>query len=657
MSSWRVLTDEETESIINAYDTFTGGYISVQLDTSIIPALIQYMKNEYIPKETCGYIVSKWSPLKHDNKIEQIYSEEFPPIPVYTTLSDILNKEDYISIEKAIEPSKHDGVLYDEIDNNTSFRINLKTREVYQAKESRQKNGKPTITTVLKCAPKEVVVYDTILLDQPRSFKITWNSKLSSRTFTTAGEVGGATVKEIEEYLINAGWSSTPRLVGGAVSSCINSFIKEGLATIQKDIDNPGFYYDSEKDSIIVIKKEVKEPSLEELQKAVNVLHSLEEVFKDNLPLLATVLKWGLLSVFSYAKKQLGKWMPWLYLKGSAGSGKTTLAKILLYTQGIPNNENNIGGSGFDTQARVGAKLSRSCDPIVVNEPAGAFNRYSVVEMIKICVESITGRGKMIGGSYRQIPAFSPVVFTANQYLPEDDALLRRFYVLSFSYSMRKTEAEKKQFERKFHIDNPENSPLKALQYLGQAVTCEIIANPTYLMDDWRECIDTILRLINADIELPEWLFKWEESETLEDFDNSQTEDIRMFFLAEFNQARKRITLRDENGFITDHEIDEDSSSADFEDLNWSIVNNRMFPYAVPKISRNHTRYVCFTQGLQKVISEHVDFCSDLKSIGELLGWKYGGVKINKKVSKMLTVNFKDFMEFLYPNLKMEDDT
>ena len=119
---------------------------------------------------------------------------------------------------------------------------------------------------------------------------------------------------------------------------------------------------------------------------AINVLNQLGDVFKNNTRLLSTVLKWGLLSIFSYAKKQVGKWMPWLYLKGSAGSGKTTLAKIILYLHGTPTPENNIGGSGFDTQARVGAKLSKSCDPLLVNEPAGAFNRYSVVEMIKVCV-------------------------------------------------------------------------------------------------------------------------------------------------------------------------------------------------------------------------------------------------------------------------------
>ena len=53
---------------------------------------------------------------------------------------------------------------------------------------------------------------------------------------------------------------------------------------------------------IISIKKDVREPSQAELLEAVKVLNQLGEVFKNNTKLLSTVLKWGLLSIFSYAK-------------------------------------------------------------------------------------------------------------------------------------------------------------------------------------------------------------------------------------------------------------------------------------------------------------------------------------------------------------------
>ena len=584
-----------------------------------------------------------------------------PPISAKTRIEEIIGAKNLRKLQKVIEPEKYGGNITDTIDSSTYYSISPKSREVYRFKISTRKGVEDTSTTVLKCAPKEIIVYDAVLLNQPRTFKITWFSLLSDRTFTTEGETGGATVKEIEEYLVNAGWSPIPRLVGGAISSCINGFIREDKAIIKKDIDNEGFYYDPEKDRIIPIKKEVREPSREELLRSIEVLKELGEAYEDNQPLLATVLKWGLMSGFAYAKKQVGKWMPWLYLKGSAGSGKTTLAKIVLYLYETPNDVNNIGGSGFDTQARVGAKISQTCNPIVVNEPAGAFNRYSVVEMIKVCVESTTGRGKMISGSYRQIPAFSPIIFTANQYLPEDDALLRRLYVLSFSYSMRKSETEKQTFERKFHIDYPVISPLKDLKYLVDAVVYEICSNPSVLMDDWKETIDTLLRYINADIDglIPDWLIdNWEESESLEDFDDNLIEDIRSFFIREINEKRtKKINLRDENGYIQDTSLDieEASTSEDFEGIVWSILNNMLLDYAITKISRG-TRYICFTQGLRKALAKNLETCNDLKSIGELLGWKYQSVRFSDKTKMVLKVKFDDFLNFMYPNIDLEDN-
>ena len=47
----------------------------------------------------------------------------------------------------------------------------------------------------------------------------------------------------------------------------------------------------------------------------------------------------------------------------------------------------------------------------------------------------------------------------------------------------------------------------------------------------------------------------------------------------------------------------------------------------------------------------------DLKSIGELLGWPYKNTKFaNGSQMKVIKVNFDEFMEFMYPNIDLEDD-
>ena len=81
-----------------------------------------------------------------------------------------------------------------------------------------------------------------------------------------------------------------------------------------------------------------------------------------------------------------------------------------------------------------------------------------------------------------------------------------------------------------------------------------------------------------------------------------------------------------------------------------------MLTWAIPHVSRNGTKYICLTQSLRKRIASEVDFCSDLKSIGELLGWEYKNNKFsNGKQMKVIKVKFDEFMEFMYPNIELEE--
>lgn len=621
----------------------------------------QWLYNNYVSIESTCLIISNIINIEPiQEQINNIYDELTPPLPAKSHLQNTLKNNEYFNLEKLLEPREKMGTVSGEIDDNTNIITNFKTKQVLQEKIIYHRDGKTDnkFTPIIEAVPYKLIVYDSPLLDQPRTFKIIWDSKFTKRKFVTAGESSGATIKEIENYLIDAGFTHNPRQVSGAISCMINSMIEDGYAEIKTDIDTPGVYYDVNNDKITVVKLNFDEVTSKEAMKTHKTLIGLSEYFKDNLSVLATVLKWGLMAMFSYAMKQSGKWMPWMYLKGSAGSGKTTIAKLTLYVWGVPSPENNFGGSSFDTVARLGAKVSQSCGPVVVNEPAAVFNRNSTREMVKVCVESTTARSKYKGSYFGGVPAFSPALFTANQYLPEDDALLRRLYVLSFSYSQRKTEAQRKDFERAFHMDTPSISPLVNLQILGRYVIREIISNPSVLLDDWQQTADDLIRSFYAliGIDAPDWLLEWAESENLDDFDTNQREDIRNFFVAQFNQARKKVQVTTENGFVTDNTLDADEASTyeDFEDINWSIINNRMLNWALPRVSRADNKHVCLTQGLRSALGEHINFCNDLKSIAELIGWEYVPVKIGNKTQRVIDVKFDEFMEFLYPNIEFD---
>jgi len=659
--SYRGLSEKRIELIIDTLSNFP--YNEKQFTNHILPYIAQWLYDNYVNKESTCVIISTITNINRlQDEVDNIY-EGIVCLSAKTNLQNYLTKEEFKKLEDVIEPRRRNGTLTGELDDNVNIVINYKMKKIFKETSYVNRKGEKDskFTPLIEAVPEKLIVYDSPLLEQPRSFKIVWTSNVSSRNFITAGENTGATIPEISTYIVNAGFSHNPRLVEGGLSCVINTLIESGNAIIKTDIDNPGFYYDPTNDKITPVKKVVTVPSQEELAKCAKWLHELSRYYEEHLSTLATVLKWCLMSEFSYAKKQAGDNMPWLYLKGTSKAGKTTLGRIGLFIHTIPNtDENDIGGTSVDTVARLGVKVSKSCDPILVNEPASVFNRKSTKEMIKVCVESTLARSKYMGASYGGIPAFAPILFTANMYVPEDDAIINRLHVISFSYNQRKSEFEKKEFENKFHVKSPHISPLQNLKYLGQFAASEIIAEPGLLLDDWKETADKIIARFYKymGVDVPEWLTLWEESESIGDLDDSQREDIRNFFVSEFNNARKKVNTYDTYGNRTQStlDIDDVTTSEDFTDLNWSIVNNRMLTWAIPFTSgRSGHKYICLTQGLRKALGERLDFCSDLKSIGELLGWEYKNTRFGKSTMKVIKIRFDEFMEFLYPNVEFED--
>lgn len=638
-------------------------YTESEKKDNILPYVAQWLYNNYVAIESTCLIISEIINIEPiQQSIDDIYDAVIAPLPCKSHLQKYLSQDEYFELEKLLEPRDKSGTIRGEIDDITSIITNFKTKQVLQEKLGYTRDGKPDnkFTPIIEAVPHKLIVYDSPLLDQPRTFKIVWDSNFTERKFVTSGESSGATIKEIEMYLTDAGFSHNPRQVAGAVSCMINSLIKEGFAEIKTDIDNPGFYYNPDNDKITVVKKTVTVPEDKDILECMRILDDLAEYYEGHSDTLSTVLKWCLMSEFSYAMKQSGNYMKWLYLKGTSQAGKTTIGRIGMFIHTIPvTDSNDIGGSSVDTVARLGAVVSKSCDMVLVNEPASVFNRKATREMIKLCVQSTLARSKYIGSKYSGIPAFAPILFTANMYLPEDDAIINRLHVINFSYSQRKTDFQKKEFKNKFHVDSPHISPLQNLQYLGQFAASEIVSDPGLLLDDWKETADTIISRFYEHVgyDVPEWLTLWVESESIGDLDDTQREDIRNFFVSEFNAARKRINVVTENGYRVDStlDIDEASTSEDFEEINWSIVNNRMLSWAIPVVSRKGNKYICLTQGLRKALSNDLDFCADLKSIGELLGWSVKPVRIGKSVKKLVKIRFGEFMDFMYPHIDLED--
>lgn len=561
-------------------------------------------------------------------------------------------------LEEALNNPNSVGKVFYSINENVNVILDRLGRKItHQYLNLKNSKDYGTNTTVINAYPDELIINESFLEDVNRTFTIKWISHSASRPFYTKEY----SIKELEEYLKDGGYVVTPKHLGGCLAATIQALITNGLATINNDIKTPGFYlgFDN-KDEIKIISYEYAAPTIDDLKSAAILLNELVRYFDCAESKLATGLKWGWIAPFSYIMKQTGKFLPWLYLYGKAGSGKTTLGQIILNLWVERTEENDIGGGSFDTVARVGKRLSQSSFPILVNEPKGAFNRDSVVEVIKSSVERTTARGRYEGKSFKNISALSPAIFTANQYIPRDDALLRRLEVVYFSHNERKSDSEKKSFDEQFMLHNPSKSRIAILRSFSNYFLKRIMEEPDLLTHDWKETTDKILREIYQEIgiAIPEWLLSWSKFETIDDLDEEVIEDIRMFFVDIINKETRNITVYDEN---YDCKISEQQTFSDdiknCKDLHsraWNVINERKIPWAMLIHPRNLNKdYVVFTKGIKRDMDSAIGNNSyNLKSLSELLDWEYIPMRLASKESpkKIMRVEFDEFLKFIYPS-------
>ena len=652
--------------------------IKPELTDTLLRQIISEMFTQEVDPETCEDIIRPlcenlvnnpdfetmfdWADI--NTYLNNIYSLEDKPNTGLDGVSFLLSRN-YDEAEttmfnrrlkKALAPYGTKKVYREKTGTNTSIILNQKL-EIIQYEWDNGKKGERNLETVINAYPQEVIIHDSPLDDIGRTFTIRWVSKTSSRVF----ETNRKTIKEIEQYLEEAGWVITPRRLKGTLAAVIQISVKYKLAQMHNEIDNPGVYWDKTNEELKIIHLDVDEPSHEEVDEALNVIDLLAPFFKGHETKLSTCLKWGLMSIFDYSIKQIGgKWMPWLYLYGKAGSGKTTLGEIILFIYDIPNEDNNLGGSSFDTVARVGSRVSQFTKPIMVSEPEGALNKPSIVGMLKTAIESTTARGRYQGKAYRTIPSFSCGIITANQGLPSGDALFRRFTSILFSHNEKKAADNKKEFDEIFKINSPKRSILNKLKALGNYFITEIKNNPELLLNDWQETADLLVGRAYLDTghDMPSWILDWHKTETLDDLDEEEIEEIRLFLIEKINRATQKVQVwSEETGRpLNQQDLDTDfKTNDDFNDRVWSVLNEKLIPWLDLHRGRDGTINVVCSSGIKKELKQITSSSYNLQSISELLGWEYKPILINGKTKRMMIVNYHDFLDFLYPKLDEYD--
>ena len=560
-------------------------------------------------------------------------------------------------LKDILTPFDSKNVLSLQLSDTKYVKLDSAKCEVVIQYISFSRKGKDTTDniTVLSCYPYRIIVHDNPISDAGRTFTIYWITK-NGGTFTTDTML----IPEIETYLENHAYVLTPQQLRGTIAAIIQISIDNNIATIKNEIETPGFYWNSETEQLDIIDYDYEVPSLNDLNKSLDLIEELQDSFQGQETKLATTLKHALIAPFGFAKKQMNlpleQLIPYLYHYGKAGSGKTTVARIGTYFWGEPSSENDIGGSEFDTIARLGAQVSKSTFLLIVNEPDTVFKRPTLTETMKTCVERTNARRRFEGKTFKTILSLATVQFTSNHALPNDEGLARRFLQILYSHSEKKTEAQKEAFMKKYRMDQPAICRFHDLKPLANFCLDYIAGHPEVLRLNWRDLSNKIIMqaYIHCQRQVPEWLLGFVESVTLDDLDDEETEELRMFFMEEINKKTNNITS-DVYESPSGKEDKQVKGSEAFHDRVFDVINERQIPYMVMHHARNGKDYVCFTSGLKMALHNAHHACYDVKSIAELLGWEYKTVKIPKP-TKVMKIRFDKFLNFLYPNYEEMED-
>ena len=503
-------------------------------------------------------------------------------------------------------------------------------------------------TGIIEGCPVEVVFHESPFDETRREITITWQYVNGRRV-----RVGPLPFQRHVEWLDANGKALRPQMYKAVFSHFISVCEWQpelANARIEPLKDQTGFYFENGRIGRVGYKW--KDPSEDDVREALRMLEDLARYYEGQMrKKMITVLKWNILAPYAYIKKNEGLGdpvFPWLYLWGPTMTGKTTLARIGKYVYEPPNPETDIGGSSFDTPARIGDQLEKTTFPLIVNEPTNALNKPRIADLIKRAIESPISRAREERGVLRNFKALAPVIFTANRVTIEDGAIRRRLYSIQFFDKEKVSREEKEEFERESNPYKSERSPLRKLRHIGAFAYKILRKRPDLLEQDWQGLADGIIAEAYkfTGLQAPTWVFEWfESSETYMSEEDFIIDTVREIILEAVNKAIRTSRWVDpEEGY---YQITEDQTrNADLEEKIENALENRLIPFILPKKPENGV-YVITTGIIREFNKRSPDSNVNLPRIADLFGWTWrrqNKLRNGKNLSGII-VTLKDIME------------
>jgi hypothetical protein len=454
----------------------------------------------------------------------------------------------------------------------------------------------------------------------------------------------------------------------GILNEIITEYIKlEQIHTVE-EIPVQGIFINPSTGNIARADKEnsipIRFPSHESVNQAISIWEDLETVYPGDNSKLAHILRWGIVSPFSYILKTEYTWYPMLFLYGASRTSKTTLAEISLSPYTTIDEEISIGGGSFDTPYRIGKALSRQGIGTIINEPGNTISSELNLEVIKRAVESPYSREKQLDGVHTKIPAYSNMCFTSNSFIPTNDAFVRRSDYLEFTKNERLSDDDIGKFNKKFNHQSWHNTRFRLLRPIGDFMVAYVDEHQDLLGGSRQDLefglLDGLFDYIGS--KTPSWLKSTAELLDVSDTDNEILNEFRRMFMREYKNltrnSNKIHELADEvsvSVHFVDGElevIEDDSSSDNFRKLVKAVIVSNNIDYMYW-----HNDGVIINTSVKNALKEFCGIQVTCKGLADYMNKKDGVFKYKGNSVRGFKLSFDEFITFLNGGEVTKKDT
>lgn len=503
-----------------------------------------------------------------------------------------------------------------------------------------------------------VDIYETYnILDKNASSKLCLS--FYRKGMPSKQTIEGDDIQMIEKQLERRpGIVLKPREYKGVVNEIINEYIKLDQIHIIEEIPVPGVFCNPLNGELARADNntsvDITLPDVDKVNQAIGIWEDLERVYPGDHSKLAHILRWGLLSPFSYILKTRFVWQPMLFLYGASRTSKTTLAEISLCPYSKITGEISIGGGAFNTDYRIGHALSRQGIGTIINEPSAVINNDNTCDLLKRCIESPISREIKDNGIHTKIPAYSNMCFTSNSFIPTNDAFVRRADYLEFTKNERLTDDDIKLFNKTFKHQNWNNTRFLGLRPLGDYMVYHISQDVNVLSKNHTDIVFGMIESLYSYVgeHAPAWLFSMPELMDIGASDTEVLSEFRRLVLKDYRDLTKNSSKMYENAFENAVSVDDDlnvthmNHQGDFAKLLRAIIESNNIPY-LHFSQVKEDQYIIVNTTIKNALKEFNGLQITCKGLADYMGYKYDSIYYKGHKIRGFRMLFSEFINFL----------